>query len=184
MKTKHLFFALFAVYALSVSAQEGYSSYLNKALEKLDAGECESAQKLYNAYKELSGRSVTSVEVLIADCSSAKGMNTKSYKVNDKIIIKGDIYKVAYVEDEGKHGFAVCEYGSSKFEEKWNEGRLIPTESEFKLMAGNNATLHFNGRYWSTRIDGSSVWCYGLGSYSGSWQAKNNTNSVMFIHRF
>ena len=39
----------------SISAQSDYSNYLNKALEKLEAGECESAQRFYNIYKELSG---------------------------------------------------------------------------------------------------------------------------------
>lgn len=45
-----------------------HSKFLNMAMEKLEAGDCESAQKYYDIYKELSGESKSSVQTLIDDC--------------------------------------------------------------------------------------------------------------------
>ena len=187
MKTKTLLFAFFAAVAFNLNAQDGnvqkdYSHYLDKAMEKLDNGDCSAAQKLYNVYKELSKDPILSFEDLIEDCRSNDTVT--KYAVGDKIKIKKDIYTVVHVEDGGKHGFAVCEYGSGTFDEKWNSDRLIPTSTEFSIMIENKIKLH--GRYWSTNVSssGKDVWCYGFGEFEGEWINKNETSGILFIYRF
>lgn len=73
MKNKLFLLAFFCMCVFGVNAQSDYSSYLNKALEKLEAGDCEAGRRFYNVYKELSGKSVLSVEELISDCSRSAG---------------------------------------------------------------------------------------------------------------
>ena len=101
-----LLFSIFTLVAC-VSAQTDYSDYLNKALKELEAGNCDAAQKFYDVYKELSGKTVTSVEVLLADC----GGKEKTYKVGDFMKVGDEKYQVAYIRDGGKHGLAVLNKG-------------------------------------------------------------------------
>ncbi|MCR4665223.1 MAG: hypothetical protein K5660_07645 [Paludibacteraceae bacterium] len=82
MKTRDIIFALFALITFSANAQYDYSSYLHKAMEKLEQGDCQAAQKFYDVYKELSGQSVSSLEVLIADCGESQD---KTYNIGDQI---------------------------------------------------------------------------------------------------
>ena len=57
MKKRTLLFVICALFTYVVNAQSDYSSYLNKAMAALEEGNCESAKKLYNVYKDLSGDS-------------------------------------------------------------------------------------------------------------------------------
>ena len=93
MKTKIILLPLIIACALSVQAQSDYESYINKAMEKLEIGDCEGAQKYYNVFKDLSNTTKASIEVLINDCKQ-----NKVYAINDKITINGNIYKVAHIE--------------------------------------------------------------------------------------
>ena len=169
MKTKLPLLAIFALFAFNVNAQSDYSSYLNKALEKLEAGDCESDQKYYNVYKDLSGESKSSIEELIQDCITKA---QKSYTIGDKIIVDNKIYKVAYIEDGGKHGFAVCENGSGKKP----ENSVIPTWAEFKLIEKNNKILKLCGKYYYT---------YGLGGRGNESSCRSDqTYDILLIYRF
>ena len=68
MKTK-LLFAFCVLFVCHLAAQSDYSFYLNQAKEKIEEGNCESAQKWYNVYKELTGKSSDFFEKLfIKDC--------------------------------------------------------------------------------------------------------------------
>lgn len=72
MKTRFFLVVFSLACALSAVAQTDYSSYLDGAMKKLEAGDCESAQKLYNVYVDLSGDSKPSVQTLINDCNAEK----------------------------------------------------------------------------------------------------------------
>lgn len=182
MKTKLFLFALFAMVALSVSAQSDYSNYLNKAMSKIDEGDCASAKKFYNVYKELSGKSVSSLELLIEDCI---GDTAKHYAVGDKIIIDKNIYKVAYVEDNGKHGFAVCEMGSGPLTDDMLKNRLIPTLSEFDLIKENNEILKLNGQYWSPSVRSGYRQAVGVGASNDIGCNGNGcTFDILYVYRF
>lgn len=182
MKAKSFFFAVFAMFVISANAQSDYSIYLNKALEKLESNDCEAARKSYNLYKELSGKSVSSLEVLIADCSKD---TLKTYAVGDKIFIKNDIYTVAHVEEGGKHGFAVCEIGSGPLKEEMISKRLIPTWSEFNLIKENNNKLKLEGQYWTPTYNGNSSYkAYGLGSKSHTSGSMSYNFDILYIYRF
>ena len=186
MKTKTLLLAIAAMMTLGVSAQSDYSNYLNKAMEKLDAGDCSAAKKLYNVYKELSKDTIISFEALIEDCGND---TIKTYAVGDKIFIKKDIYKVAYVEDGGKHGFAVCEIGSDTLKSEYLSQRLIPTWSEFLCIAENNKILKLEGQYWTSRADGSYTsgnyyYIFGLNGLSSGPAHKYTKYGILLTYRF
>jgi hypothetical protein len=181
MKLKALFFALIAMLAFTVNAQTDYSHYLNKAMQKIDEGDCEAAQKFYNVYKEMAGNSVASIEELIADCKDTPPTTNKKYAVGDKIILDGKIYKVAYIEDGGLHGFAVCENGSGK--KPSND--IIPTWAEYKLIKKANKTLKLSGRYWSTRAYNSTRhFVCGIGGFSSFDASDSDVYDILLIYRF
>lgn len=184
MKTKSFFLALFAITSLCLNAQSDYSNYLNKAMEKLDEGDCSSAQKFYNVYKELSGKTVSSLEVLIADCS--RNAN-KTYAINDKIKIGNYIYRVAYTEDNGAHGFAIYDLGASPLSKDRIENRQIPTRSEMAMIAvhAKDLKLDTNLWYWTLDVrDNSSTWCYKFANKSTDWWPNGTSCQVLLIYRF
>ncbi len=152
MRTKAIIFALLTAISVSLSAQSDYSSYLNKALEKLDAGDCDDAQKWYNVYKELSGETKPSVQVLIDDCKSAK---VKKYSIGEKIQIEGTKFKVAYLDPSKEHGFAVYERTSSKTIDNsvkfYGNAHLI-TLSELNQIIPNRLLLGLRGSYWTATV--------------------------------
>lgn len=179
MKTK-LLFAFCVLFVCNVAAQSDYSSYLTQSMDELKKGNCEGAQKWYNVYKELSGESKPSVQVMIDDCIQ-KVNEEKSYSIGDKIKIDNKIYKVAYVEDGGKHGFAVCENGSGSKP----DNSVIPTWAEFKLIDKNNKVLKLCGKYWSTRCDsGNWYYTYGLGGRGSGSHNSGSTYDILLIYRF
>lgn len=183
MKTRTFLLALFAMVAFGVNAQTDYSNYLNKAMQKLDEGDCTAAEKQYNVYKEMTGNYVASIEELIADCKKTPPTTNKKYAVGDKIIIDGKIYKVAYIEDGGLHGFAVCENGSGK--KPSND--IIPTWAEYKLIKKANKTLKLSGRYWSTRAYNSNYsrhFVCGIGGFSSFDVSDSDVYDILLIHRF
>lgn len=169
-----------------VSAQtEDYSKYLNNALEKLESGDCEAAQKYYNVYKELAGNSVTSVEVLLAECGKEK-----TYKVGDYIQVGDEKYQVAYVRDEGKHGLAVLDKGWSRISIEEIEKKAIPTWDELKQIYVNHNVIGLFDIYWSTkyrRFDYGNQ-CRALDFSTGkeSWFniSRDGKARKLIIHRF
>lgn len=72
MKAKTLMVALFATIAWGTHAQSDDSTYINKAVEKLAEGDCQSAQRYYNVYKEMSGKTIKYLENEIKDCFAQK----------------------------------------------------------------------------------------------------------------
>ena len=185
MKTKLFLFALLAMAALSVSAQSDYSNYLNKALEKIEAGDCESAKKMYNVYKELSGKSVSSVEILLTDCTGKNG--PKTYKLNDKIKIGEFIYRVAYIEEDGIHGFAIYDFGAGPLTEQMIKERKVPTRSEMALIAANASKLNLDRNLWYWTLDRyDSTWnyYYRLSDKSTGRTSCSSSYSILLIHRF
>ncbi len=52
----------------TLCAQSGESSYLNLAMEKIESGECDAAQRYYNVYKELSGITSPELEQRLENC--------------------------------------------------------------------------------------------------------------------
>ena len=147
MKAKLLISVLLVMMACAVYAQD-YSSYLNKAMEKLEAGDCRGAQNLYNVYKELSGKSMSSVEVLIADCNRS---SEKTYSVGDTMHVGKEVYEVAFVRDGGRHGFAICNLGWGYLSSYKNNisRQEIPTLDELKIIYQSRDILRMYNKYWS-----------------------------------
>lgn len=186
MNTKTIIFALLTVMTFSASAQSDYSSYLNKALEKLEAGDCEAGRKFYNVYKELSGKSVLSVEELISDCSRSAG-----YKLGD-IITVGDVkYIVVYIRDNGQHGYAVFDKGWIGLD--WTDitKKSVPTLQEMKQIYANRDAVRMYDIYWTCTVDETAnlsdyLTCMDFSTgitksfyYTSKYKAK-----VILIHRF
>lgn len=185
MKRGSLLFVVFAIFALVVNAQSDYASYLSKAMEKLEAGDCESAQKFYNVYKDLSGESKPSVQVLIDDCIRNNNEN-RTYKINDKIEKEGKIYKVAHVEDKGKHGFAVCDMGSGPITNDMVANRQLPTRSELKIILRNRHKIKLtSGKYWTMDKSGNDTFFYWDNGWS-DWftDSQRDSHGILLIYRF
>lgn len=164
MKTKFLLFAFLAMVTLSVSAQsDNYSNYLNKALSSIENGDCEAAKKWYNVYKDLSGKTVSSVEALIQDCTPDSANSTiKKYAINDKIIVDDLFYRVAYIEDGGLHGFAIYDFGAGPLTDSMIYSRKVPTRAEMKLIAKNADVLKLLKKeyYWTIDLGRSNFIYY------------------------
>ena len=150
MKTKSIFFVLFAALIFTASAQSDYSSYLNKAMEKLETGDCEAAQKYYNVYQELSGETKSSVQVLIDDCTKSRNKE-QTYVIGDEMHVKDTTYIVAYIRDGGKHGFAILNLGWKRLY-LYTDNILrqeVPTLDELKLIYQNRDVLRIYENYCS-----------------------------------
>lgn len=150
MKTKLFLFALLAIYSFFVSAQSNnsYQSYLDKAMSSLEKGDCKKALKWYNMYKNLSGKTVSSVELLIQDCENSNSAPT--YAINDKIKVGDYIYTIAYIEDGGAHGFAIYDCGVGNLTSEMIKDRKVPTYAEMKIIAQNADILKLERTkyYW------------------------------------
>lgn len=194
MKTKLVFLSILIFNVASISAQSDYSNYLNRAMEKLEAGDCESASKFYNVYKDLTGDTKKSVETLIADCSKKIVGQKSSYRINDKLEINGKLYRVAHIEDKGKHGFAIYDMGAGPITEEMLSSRQVPTMSEMLIIRRNMKKLKLSGgNYWIIdRCDGgrgaylSVYWDSWAGKYTKEFCCSDmkDSNSILLIHRF
>lgn len=185
MKTKMIFLSLIVACTLAVHAQSDYESYINKAMEKLEIGDCEGAQKYYNVFKDLSNTTKASIEVLINDCKQNMIAN-KVYAINDKITIDGNIYKVTHIEDKGKHGFAICDMGSGPLTKEMITKRMLPTRSEMKIIIRNRTRINLTrGDYWT--IDKQSN--YDAYYWSCAWSDwyytdMDKSKGILYIYRF
>lgn len=193
MKTKIILIATFAIIAVNLNAQSDYSTYLNKAMENLEEGDCKSAQKYYNVYKELSGDVKPALEVLLEDCVSGQKSTVRKYSINDKIKIGEFLYRVAYVEEDSIHGLAIYDYGSGPLTNEMITGRKLPTRSEMSLIYPNRKKLNLleNVSYWtiehhSKTYDSNLYWVcwFGHKKISFEWRDCRNSYKILYIHRF
>ena len=194
MKTKMLLVALFAMTAFCVNAQtenSDYSNYLNDALKKLEAGDCKGAQTYYNIYKELSGKSVSSVETMLNECN-----RDRAYTVGETMMVDTLAYTVAYIRDGGKHGLAIRNIGwkcidcSSDGYNKteYIKRRGIPTIEELKLIYENRDILRLYDIYWSCTVSSSSTYYYKTYNFStrniSTKDYRDSYAIILLIHRF
>lgn len=188
MKTKLFVVVVFIMMAHISSAQsDDYQNYLNKALSSLENGNCDAAKKWYNVYKELTGETVSSVEVLIQDCKPTS--SAKKYAINDKIEIDGFLYRVAYIEDDGTHGFAIYDLGAGPIPQDLANARKLPTRSEMALLAVNAEKVMLDKELWYWTLDkaasnGSKYYSYKLSNKQTYADTKSTTNGVLLIYRF
>ena len=186
MKRIILLFSILTI-MVCVSAQADYSDYLDKALKELEFGNCDAAQKFYNVYKELSGKTVTSVEVLLADCGKEK-----TYKVGDYIQVGDEKYQVAYIRDGGKHGLAVLNKGWQSMYGKsdiYITRKGVPTLEEMKLIYSNRDIVRLYDIYWTcSRNPSSSSYKYYVFDFSTNKIDEADYTRVagiiLLIHRF
>lgn len=190
MKTKTLLFTFFAMVTFTMSAQTDYSSYLNKAMEKLEAGDCVGAQKMYNVYKDLTGKSMPSVESLLEDCKQEKTVS-----VGDSIQVGNMEYQVAYVRDGGKHGLAIANRNWNSIYHYGYQTSItrkgVPTLEELRLIYANRDIIRLYDIYWScTSCDskGSGDPHFIIKDFStGSEKCVNygsNVAVILLVHRF
>lgn len=184
MKRIVLLFSIFTLVAC-VSAQTDYSDYLDKALKELEAGDCDAAQKFYNVYTELSGKTVTSVEVLLADCGKEK-----TYKVGDYIKVGDEKYQVAYIRDGGKHGLAVLNKGWKALNSNYTDyvtRKGIPTLDEMKLIYANRDIVRLYDIYWTCSKLQSGYYCtfdFSTGKMNDGSSSSKEEGVILLIHRF
>lgn len=187
MKTRKLAFVLFTLLAFNLNAQSDYASYLSKAMEKLNVGDCESAQKFYNVYKDLSGKSKPSVQVLIDDC-----MQENKYRIGGKIVVDGEEYTIAHLVGNKSHGFAIRDIGVISLcvpnTLEYLRKKMIPSLDEMKIIYSNNDNIGLTGKYWTSSVYGYGdyTYYYLLDFLTGKeYYAHQQTHyGVLLIHRF
>lgn len=196
MKTKMLLVALFAMtsFCVNMNAQtesSDYSNYLNDAMKKLETGDCKGAQAYYNIYKELSGKSVSSVETMLNECN-----RDRAYTVGETMMVDTLAYTVAYIRDGGKHGLAIRNIGWKCIDcssdgynmTEYIKRRGIPTIEELKLIYENRDILRLYDIYWSCTVSSSYTNYYK--TYNFSTEIISTTNYrdsdaiILLIHRF
>ena len=188
MVSRLLLFVLFANIAFEANAQSNPQVYLDKAINKLETGDCAAAQSFYNIYKELSGKSIPSVEAMINDCKNI-------LHIGDTINVHGEKYTVAFLTSNKKHGFAIRDIGVHSIDNpntlKYLSEQMIPTSAEMDTIYNKNKHIGLTGRYWSSSADsyvGSGPWKYLFlkdfltGKTIVSDQ--RNKNRILLIHRF
>ena len=183
-----LFIVSFIAATLFLSAQSDYSNYLNKALEKLEAGDCEAAQKNYNVYKELSHNEVKSVEVLIEDC-----LDEGNFHIGDQIDVNGEKYIVAYLTENKQHGFAIKDEGMDNFCNTktlgYRSNNKIPSIDELEIIYKNNDKIGLTAVYWTRSLyrgTSSYDYYYTIDFLTGGRGVSDerNKNGILLIHRF
>ncbi|MBO7587408.1 MAG: hypothetical protein J6T13_09580 [Bacteroidales bacterium] len=187
MKRIILLFGVFILNSLTACfAQTDYSHYLDKAMQQLEAGDCDAAQKYYNVYKELSGKTVVSVEVLIGDCGKEK-----TYNVGDYIDVGDEKYQVVYIRDGGKHGLAVLNKGWQKlyyYFDLYVTRKGIPTLDEMKLIYSNRDVVRLYDIYWTCTPEQNSRTLFFTHDFSTGKITTAHQDSVngviLLIHRF
>ena len=188
MKRKILFLAFVIMAMIPVCAQTDYSQYINKTMTKLEEGDCTSATKYYNVYKELSGKSVSSIEVLINECGKEK-----RYTVGENITVGDKSYIVAYTRDGGQHGLAVFNTGWKPLDENlqlYVTKRGIPTFDELELIFANRDKIRLYDVYWScTKAEGTSCspTCYKFIDFASGQKDHgccSRVKCILLIHRF
>lgn len=191
MRLQFYNFALLLIVTISLQAQSDPSTYLDKAMEKLEAGDCNGALKWYNVYKELAGVRKTSVEALIDDCANPPEI---IYKLGDQIRVGEDSYTVAYIRDGGKHGLAVSNKGwasttaSNTSMQRYIIQKGIPTFDELKLLYQNRDSVRMYDVYWSCTQDNGNSSKYKTMDFStGVVDSKYGYQPnavILLIHRF
>ena len=136
---------------------------LNAIDKKIDEGNCEGAQKVYELYKDKYPAS-SEIERRIAECRKSHASQTPSSKPEEKKYSIGDDatdfvgesgYKIAYFDASGKHGFAIKQCG-----ETTGGSSSAPAYDELKIIYQNRYSLGLSGDYWSsTEVDGM-LWRY------------------------
>lgn len=189
MKTKLVFLSILIFNITCVCAQNDYSNYLNRAMEKLESGDCESAQKFYNVYKDLSGETKPSVQALIDNCNQEN-----KYRIGGKIIVDGEEYTIAHLVGNKNHGFAIRDIGvislcvPSTLE--YLKKQMIPSLDEMKIIYNNNDNLGFTGKYWTSSVygyqDRGYTYFYLFDFLTGKqyYASQQNDYNVLLIHRF
>ena len=185
MKAKAIFLVLFAMVANMANAQSDYSNYLDESLSEISKGNCEGAQKLYNVYKEMSGSEKPSVQILIDDCNKKNDEN-RLYKINDKIEKEGKIYKVAHIEDKGRHGFAICDMGGGSITNDMITNRQLPTRSELKIILRNRRKINVtSGKYWTMDQSESGHYFYWDNGWSDWFSgSQSDSHGILLMYRF
>ena len=145
---------------------QDYSEYLDLAMEKLKAKDCDAAQKYYNVYKDLSKQSLPSVEVLIEDCKTASANGPKQVQINyqDYEVLPADLddtYK-------WKNAKSVCENLTAFGKSDW----YLPSKEELAGLYKHKGEIggFTNLQYWSSSPGDS----YDYVSTFAWWQSFDN----------
>lgn len=133
---------------------QDYSEYLNAAKRLLKEEKCDDAKKNYDVYVRLTGQTVSWLSSDINDCITRKS-KPKTYNIGDdaKDFVGYSGYKIAYLDESGKHGFAVRPGTVYEYSEYAISDVAI---DELRLMYNNKHSLGLYGEYWSsTKVPGT-----------------------------
>ena len=186
MKTTKRILMVFAllVFSQATFAQD-YDRFLQRAQQRLDEGDCDGAQKNYNVYKELSGKTLSSFEVLIEDC-----LAENHFRIGDIIDVNGEKYIIAYLSENHQHGFAIKDEGIKCMTTSYVDDHKIPSLEEMNIIYKNNAKIGLTDIYWTRTRNynrySNNNYYYTIDFLSGEQGTSKETvkNGILLIHRF
>jgi hypothetical protein len=99
MKTKFFLLIIFALYATIVSAQSNPNEYRNLAAMHIWMSNCDKAKKCYDIYKDLSGKSLDKMDILIAETCGGKKLDGYTI-IFDKDALLSYLRKTDFVDKD------------------------------------------------------------------------------------
>lgn len=166
MKTFKFIMILAVLLCVGTFAEAQYDDYLNTALTLLDNGDCDNAERNYNVYKKLTGKTSAFVEKGLAECN---GSNKQSAKGPMLIQINYQNYEVLPRNLDGVYTWleakSVCENLTAFGKSDW----YLPDMHEIMglpkqlLEIDSDIDCFPSGYYWtSSEMSQSSVgaWFY------------------------
>lgn len=181
MKARGIFILICVVYSFAICAQTNdYTSYLSKARECVEAGNCDAAQRNYNVYKDLSGGRDYSLEEAIVKCKEKSSIKNVKTDYVDLGLPSGTLWRDKN-EDNGSFytwNQAVQKFGNKlptleQIEELKSSCRWIKEGHDFKVIGPNGkciilqaAGYRLNGNvaatdcgyYWSLTSTNKGAW--------------------------
>ena len=183
MKRRILLLVILSMITFCSNAQTDYSDYLNKAMEKVEAGDCDAAQRFYNVYKELTGNNSSWLEKAMKECEEkSKSQRAVLEGYVDLGLPSGTLWKDK--NEDGNHFYtwnqAIVNFGNNlptieQLEELKTTCKWIKSGNNFKVIGPNGKSIVLQasgyrftdgqihatecGYYWSLSSTNEGAWC-------------------------
>ncbi len=183
-----IFMLVLASVALPIQAQE---EVLEKINCRLKEGNCESAQKLYNAYKDAYNQTDKDIERRIAACKDPKDFTAQGFV--DLGLPSGTLWMEESEHDNYFYSEAMTQFGSNIPSNKqwaelmeectweWNES--VPGECFYKVIGKNGKYIRIKANGYVDVVENLCVGCGGDGGVHGYYFSSkpiNNENLEVF----